>query len=157
MNIGQIFLNIRLFFCLCWPATVFIGLCVGFFVAFLFFLSTIAQSGPLFVGGAWLLLFIFFMLFEVAFTLFAARRLYDAFGSEELRVQRRMASLSGCPFYVLCLLCFMMSLVGLLYSEVNAPTVFASLLGFVGFGFVSLSYLLLIRFFSGRSTAIAQQ
>src|SRR5438067_380044 len=92
--IGPIFLYTRLFFRLCLPATMLIGLCTGIFVAFLAVLNTIDQIAPGFIGGAWLLLLIFYILLGVAFTRFVAHLLRRSFESEEWRVQRRMAALS---------------------------------------------------------------
>jgi hypothetical protein len=147
----QIFLTICLFFLLCLPAIVFICLCVGIFLAFGVVLLAIAQNGPLVIGGAWLSLLIFYIVFGVAFTRFVARLLHAYFGAEERRVQRRMAFLSGSPFYALCLLCLVATIVCFLFPDmVSGLTAFASELGFVGFGLVSCSYLLLLRFFSLR-------
>src|ERR1700730_6890196 len=105
ITIRQIFLGVRLFIRLCLPATVFIGVCTGIFIAFisfLQFLSSITRDYR-FIGEAWLLLFIFYIIFGVAFISFNARLIHRSFGSEELRVQRRMAVLSGLPFCGLCL------------------------------------------------------
>ncbi len=148
INIGQFFLDTLLFIRLCLPATVFIGLCTGIFIAFIAFLSTFSQIYPLLLYGAWPSLLIFYIIFGVAFTLFAAHLIHTSFGSEELRVQRHMASLSGLPFYVLCLL----SIACTLYPVpgMDAANEFMSVLGFFGFGLVSFSYLILIRFFLQR-------
>jgi hypothetical protein len=159
ITIGPISLDIRLFFRLCLPATVFIVLCTGIFVAFIAVLPTIAQIAPGFIGGAWLLLLIFYIILGVAFIYFAARLLRASFGSEESRVKRRMAILSGFPFYALSLLCLLGGIaIGLLFpAAMNAATAFASVVGFLGFALVSCSYLLLLRFCLGRLTAIAHQ
>jgi uncharacterized membrane protein len=68
-----------------------------------------------------------------------------------------MAILSGFPFYALCLLCLVASIVISLFfpDDVNAATAVAGVAGFFGFALISCSYLLLLRFFLGRSTAIA--
>lgn len=134
----------------------FIGLCTGIFVAFISLLGTITltQQSPLFVGGAWLLLLIFYIILGVAFTRFADRLLHGSFGSEEWRVQRRMAILSGFPFYALCLLCLMASIMSLLFADVNAATAFVSVVGFLGFALVSCSYVLLLHFFLRSSIAM---
>ena len=154
ITIGPIYLDIRLFLRLCLPATVFIGLCTGIFVAFVAVLSMVDPIVSRFIGEAWLLLLIFYIILGVAFTCFVARLLRRSFGSEELRVQRRMAALSGSPFYVLCLLCFVTCILGLLYPDaMNGAAIFTTTVGFVGLGLVSLSYLLLLRFFLSRSTA----
>ena len=156
ITLRQIFLGTRLFIRLCLPATVFIGLCTGIFIAFILFLqflNTITRDDRFF-GGAWLLLFIFYIIFGVALIRFNARLIHSSFGSEELRVQRRRAALSGLPFYVLCLLCLMMCILSIL-SSANAVTVYVTGFGFVVFSFASCGYLLLIRFFLGRGQHIA--
>jgi hypothetical protein len=154
ITLGPLSLDILLFLRLCLPATVFIGLCTGILLAFNPVLLMLDQIAPGFIGGAWLLLLIFYIVLGVAFTRFAARLLRGSFGSEEWRVQRRMATLSGLPFYALCLLCLMATLVCFLFPDmVNGPTVFASEVGFLGFALVSCSYLLLLRFFLRGSTA----
>jgi hypothetical protein len=160
ITLGPISLDILLFLRLCLPATVFIALCTGILLAFnpvLQILDQIAPPGWLWplIGTAWLLLLILYIILGVAFTHFAARLLRGSFGSEEWRVQRRMATLSGLPFYALCLLCLMATLVCFLFPDmVNGPTVFASEVGFLGFALVSCSYLLLLRFFLRGSTAM---
>jgi hypothetical protein len=72
-----------------------------------------------------------------------------------------MAALSGLPFYVVCLL-FLMT--GIIFSffypdspDVCTSIVFASIVGFLGFGLVSFSYSILIRFFLGRLAVVAHQ
>jgi hypothetical protein len=158
ITIGPISLDIMLFLRLCLPTIVFIGLCTGILLAFNPVLLLLDQIAPGFIGAAWLLLLILYIILGVAFTYFAARLLRGSFASEELRVQRRMASLSGLPFYALCLLCLMSTIVCILFPDmVSGPTAFASEAGFVGFALVSCGYLLLVRFFLGRSTAIAHQ
>ncbi len=159
INIVQIVSYTRLFVRLCLPTTVFIGLCAGIFVAFGAVLRTFSLTVPLFViGGVWLLLLIFYIILGVTFTHFVARFIRGSFGSEELRVRRRMAALSGFPFYVLCLLCLMATIVCFLFPDmVNGVTGFASEVGFLGFALVSCSYLILMRFFLGSSSAIAHQ
>jgi hypothetical protein len=146
INIGQIFLGTRLFIRLCLPATVFIGLCTGILMAFGAFLRTFSQTYPSNVGGSWLSLFIFYIIFGVALIRFNARLIHSSFGSEELRVQRHMAALSGLPFYVVCLLCLMMCILSILSDE-NPVIVYAMAFGFLVFIFASCGYFLLIRFF----------
>lgn len=162
ITIGPISLDILLFLRLFLPATVFIGLCIGILLAFQQVLLLLDQIAPGFIEAAWLLLLILYITLGVAFTRFVARLLRrSSFGSEERRVQRRMALLSGFPFYALCLLFLMAGLLaGLLYPD--APDVCGSIvvgciLGFLCFGLVSCSYLLLLRFFLRGSTAIAHQ
>jgi hypothetical protein len=162
ISIGPITLDIGLFLRLCLPTVVFIGLCTGIFLAFnpvLLLIDRIAPHAWLWplIGTAWLLLLILYIMLGIAFTRFAARRLRASFGSEELRVQRRMALVSGLPFYATCLLCFMETLVCVFSLDtVNPLTLYVSAAGFLGFALVSGSYLLLIRFLLGRSaTSIA--
>jgi hypothetical protein len=154
ITIGSISLDILLLLRLCLPVTVFIGLCTGIFLAFGAVLRMMDQIALHFIGEAWLLLLIFYIILGVAFIRFFAHLLRRSFGSEELRVQRRMAAWSGLPFYALCLLCFVMSIFGILYPDaMDVVAIYAYMVGFVGFGLVSLSYLLLFRFFLGRSAA----
>ena len=162
ITIGPLSLDILLFFRLWLPATAFFGLCTGIFVAFDFVLLLIDQIAPpsrldLLIGTAWLLLLIFYILLGVAFTYFVAEFLRRSFGLEELRVQRRMAILSGVPFYSFCLLCLWAFIACFCSPDVDPAAVYASGVGFLGFGLVSFGYLLLLRFFLGRSTAIAHQ
>lgn len=163
ITIGPLSLDILLFLRLCLPATVFIGLCTGILLAFDPVLLMIDQIAPrssleLLIGTAWLLLLIFYILLGVAFTYFVARLLRGSFGSEEWRVQGRMATLSGFPFYALSLLGLMATIVCVLFPDmVNGPTVFASEVGFLGFALVSCSYWLLLRFFLRGSTAMLRQ
>ena len=122
LTIGPISLDILLLLRLCLPATVFIGLCTGILLAFNPVLLLIDQITPrsrqeLLIGTAWLLLLILYIMLGVAFTHFAARLLRGSFGSEELRVQRRMATVSGFPFYALCLLCLMAILACFLFPD----------------------------------------
>jgi len=163
ITIGPLSFDILLFFRLWLAAHVFFGLCIGIFVAFDSVLLLIDQIAPpswlnLLIGTAWLLLLIFYILLGVAFISFVARFLRRSSGLEEARVQRRMALLSGLPFYALCLLFLMACIYGALFPDrVGGPAAFASVAGFIGFALVSCGYLLLLRFFLGRSTAIAHQ
>jgi hypothetical protein len=163
ITIGPISLDILLFLRLCLPATVFIGLCTGILLAFNLVLLLIDQITPrgwqeLLIGTAWLLLLILYITLLVAFIRFAARLLRGSFGSEELRAQRRMATLSGFPFYALCLLSLMVTIASFLFPDSsNGVTAFTSEVGFLSFALVSCSYFLLLRFFLGRSTRIAHQ
>jgi len=156
--IGPITLDIGLFLRLCLPATVFIGLCTGILLAFnpvLLLIDRIASHAWLWplIGTAWLLLLILYIMLGIAFTHFVARRLRASFGSKEFRVQRRMALVSGLPFYAICLLCFAATLVCVLFPDtVNPLTAYISAAGFLGFALVSGGYLLLLRFLLGRST-----
>src|SRR5437763_11160529 len=91
----QIFLGIRLLVRLCLPATVFIGLCTGMLLPFNLVLQMLDQIAPRFIDGAWSSLLIFYIVFGVALICFNAHLIHRSFGSEELRVQRHMAALSG--------------------------------------------------------------
>jgi hypothetical protein len=158
ITVGPITLDIFLFLRLCLPATLFIGLCTGILLPFNLVLRLIDQIAPDFIGGAWLALLILYIILGVAFTYFSARLLRSSFGSEEGRVPKRMLILSGLSFYALCLLCLMSTLVCILFPDmVSGLTAFVSEAGFVGFALVSCSYLLLLRFFLGRLTAIAHR
>lgn len=159
MDIRQIFLGVRLLIRLCWPATVFIGLCTGILIAFggfLQFLSNITRDGR-FIGGSWLLLLIFYIIFGVALIRFNAHLIHRSFGSEELRIQRRMATLSGLPFYAVCLLFLSMNIYNFFDPNVGGPAAFFGVAGFFGFILISCSYFLLIRFFLGRLATIAHR
>ena len=125
-TIGPLSLDLLLFLRLCLPATVFIGLCTGILLAFNPVLLLIDQITPrwwqeLLIGTAWLLLLILYIMFGVAFTHFAARLLRGSLGSEEWRVQRRMATLSGFPFYALCLFGLMATIACFLFPDVFTP------------------------------------
>ena len=155
ITLGSLSLDVLLFLCLCLPATVFIGLCTGIILAFDSVLLMLDQIAPGFIDGAWLSLLILYIVLGVAFTYFVARLLRRSFGSEERRVQRRMAILSGFPFYALCLLCLMMIIYYSLFPDaVTGLAAFASVAGFLGFALVSCSYLLLLRFFLRGSIAM---
>ncbi len=165
ITMAQIFSYIRLSLRLWLPVTVFIGLYTGIIVAFDPVLLMLDQIAPSFMGNGWcvlliwLSLLILYIILGVVFTRFFARFLRRSFGSEALRIQRRMAALSGLPFYAICLLCLWSTIVFMLFPDANAPAASLTLgvAGFLGFGLISLSYLLLLRFFSGRPTAIARQ
>jgi hypothetical protein len=163
--IGPISLDRRLFFLLVrfgLGVIVFFLLCTGIFLAFDAFLQLLDQIAPSFMGNGWLvlllwvLLLIFYIILGVAFTRFVASLLCRSFEGEELRARKWMAILSGVPFNVLCLLSLWATIVGIL-SDVDPAGVYASGVGFVLFGLASCSYLLLLRFFLRRSTAIAHQ
>lgn len=162
ITIGPISLDVFLFLRLWWPATVFIGLCTGILLPFQQILLTLDQIAPRFIGGAWLLLLIFYILLGVAFTHFAARLLRRSFGSEERRIQRRMVILSGFPFYALCLFLLTGGIVILLDTalqsiEMIGAVLAFSLIGSIGFALISCGYVILTLFFLGRSTALAHQ
>jgi|SRR5579884_2560307 len=153
ITIGSISLDILLLLRLFLPATVFIGLCMGILLAFNLVLLLLDQIAPGFIGAAWLLLLIVYIVLGVAFTYLIARLLRSSFESEEARVQRRRVILSGLPFYVLSLLCLVSTIRCILFPDmVSGLAAFVSEAGFVGFALVSCSYLLLLRFFLRRLT-----
>jgi hypothetical protein len=162
ITIEPISLNLLLFLRLCLPATVFISLCMGIFLAFDSVLLWLDQIAPGFIGTAWLLLLILYIILGVAFTHFAARLLHRSFEPEEWHIQRRMVILSGVPFYALCLFFLIASIVILLDTGVQSiemiGAVFAfSLAGALGFTLISCGYVILALSFLHRSTAIAHQ
>jgi hypothetical protein len=140
----QIISFVLLLLRLCWPATVFIGLCTGMFLAFDPVLLWLDQIAPWFIGGAWLSLLIIYIILGIAFLLFSVRRLRGLYGSKTVRVQGRMAILSGLPFYAVCLLFLKMSIYSVYDPNVGGAAGFFSVAGFFGFVLVSLSYLLLL-------------
>ncbi len=81
MNIRQIFLGARLLVRLCLPATVFIGLCTGIFIAFIAFLQFLENitRDERFFGGSWLSLLIFYIIAGVALIRFNARLIHSSF------------------------------------------------------------------------------
>jgi hypothetical protein len=162
ITVGPISLDLFLFLRLWWPATVLIVLCTCILLPFNLVLQLLDQIAPSFIGGAWLLLLIFYILLGVAFTYFAARLLRHSFGSDEWRRQRRMVILSGFPFYTLCLFFLATSIVIILTPDVNSIEMIGAVLAFslagaIGFALISCSYVLLTLFFLGRSKAIAHQ
>jgi hypothetical protein len=162
ITVGPISLDLLLFLRLWWPATVFIVLCTGILLPFNLVLQMLDQIAPSFIGGAWLLLLIFYILLGVAFTHFAARLLRRSFGSEEWRLQRRKVILSGFPFYALCLFFLTAGIVIILTPDVNSIEMIGAVLAFslagaIGFALISCGYVLLALFFLGRSTSIAHR
>jgi hypothetical protein len=166
ITLGPLSFDILLFFRLCLPTTVFIGVYMGIFSAFDALLLLIDQITPpswlgIFIGLAWLLLLILYIVLGVAFTRFVVRIIRLSFGSEERRAHRRMALLSGFPFYACCLLCLMAGLsAGILYPtspDVCGSIELVSLFGFLCFGLASCGYLLLSLFFLRGSTTMSHQ
>lgn len=147
----QIISSVLLLLRLCWPATAFIGLCAGMFLAFDLVLLWLDQVAPSFIGGAWLSMLITYLLLGIAFTLFSVRRLRSLYGSEIVRVQERMAVLSSLPFYTLCLLFLWMSISNISNPNASGAAALFSVAGFVGSALVSFSYPLLLLFFLGLS------
>ncbi|HTK08728.1 MAG TPA: hypothetical protein VL485_16280 [Ktedonobacteraceae bacterium] len=162
ITVGPISFDILLFLRLWLPAIVFIGLCIGIILAFNPVLQILDQIAPGFIGGAWLLLLIFYILLGVAFTHFVARLLRRSFGSEEWRIQRRMVILSGFPFYALCLFFLTVGIVILLDTDLHSVEMIGAALvfylaGSLLFALTSCGYVILTLFFLRRSTAIAHQ
>jgi hypothetical protein len=163
ITIGPISLDFLLFLRLWLPATVFIVLCLGIFLlAFHPVLLLLDQIARGFIGLAYLLLLILYIILGVAFTYFTTRLLRRSFASEEWRIQRRMVILSGIPFYALCL--FLLALgMGILLDpavqsmEMIGGVLALSLAGAPGFALISCGYVILALFFLRRSTAIAHQ
>lgn len=162
ITMGPISLDIRLFFRLWLPATVFIGLCTGIFLAFDAVLLLLDQIAPSFMRNGWnvllmwLLLLIFYIILGAAFTRFFAHLFRRSFGLEELHVQRRRAILSGLPFYVFGLFCLWVTITSIL-SDGSPVATYAGGIGFLAISLFSCSYLLLLRFFLRRSTSVAHQ
>lgn len=150
ITIGSFTFDVLLFIRVCLPATVFIGVCTGVLLVFNLVLRTVGQIAPSFIGVTWLSLLIFYIMFGIAFTRFAAKFLRDTFSTEGLHVQRRMALLSGAPFYALCSLCLLMTIYSFYDPDVSGASAFVSLVGFVLFAMASGGYLTLVHFFLGR-------
>ncbi len=140
------------------PATVFLILCTGIFVAFLTCLQLLpdSQKPPVPFSIYCLGFLILFLALEVAFSFFEARFLRKHFGQKELPIQRFIVFLSGIPFYtveVLFILTFVYS------NDPNIPTaaVFVSAVGSLGFFLLSCVYFFLTWFLLKRSTTLALQ
>jgi hypothetical protein len=143
--ISFIFLLLRL----CWPAIVFIGLCMGMILAFDPLLLLLDQIAPWLILWAWLSLLIVYIILGVVLILFSSHWLRALYGSEAAHVQGRMAVLSGLPFYATCLLFLMMSIYCNLDPNVGGGAAFVSVAGFFGFVLISCSYLFLLFLFMG--------
>lgn len=134
------------------PVVVFVSICGGIFLLFLFGLNVfewIFASEPYLLASAWLLLLLLYIALGVIFTRFEARHIRRVFADLENHIQRRLIFLSGLPFYVLCILCA----VGGFLSD-NAASIFVvGVVGGLGFALTSLGYLILMHFFSARSQA----
>jgi len=163
ITLGPLSFDIFLLIRLCWPAVVFVGLCGGILLAFDPVLLMIDQFAPAawqwpLIGIAWLSLLILYIILGVVFTHLVARLIRRSFGTEALRVQRRMATLSGLPFYALCLFGLLVAIFCFLFPDmVNALTGFIYEVCFVVFALVSCCYFFLLRFLLGRATPIAYQ
>jgi hypothetical protein len=159
ITIGPFSLDILLLLRLWLPSVVFIGLCTAlFFLPFHMLLLTLDDVARNLIGIAWLSLLLLYIIAGIAFIYFYARFLRVSFASEGARGQRKMATLSGLPFYVLCFL-FLLDMMYCLFSPVDVPAAaaFVSVLGFVGFALVSGAYTLLLHFFLRRPTAITHE
>ena len=138
-----VFLPIRL----CWPACVLIGLCLVILCVLDPASLGFGQVTPWFSGGGWLLLLSICLILYVAFTFFSVRRLRGLYGSQTVQVQGSMATLSGLPFYAICLLFLLIIINAIRDPAVDNGAMFFGVAGFAGFVLVSLSYLLSLFFF----------
>ena len=140
------------------PATVFIILCTGIFVAFLTCLQLIPDSlkPPVTFSTYCLGLLILFIVLEVAFIFFEARFLRKHFGHKELPIQRFVVFLSGVPFYTVEIL-FILTFVYSNDPNIPAAALFVSAVGSLGFFIISCVYFFLTWFLLKRSTTIALQ
>lgn len=159
ITIGPFSLDILLLLRLWLPPVVFIGLCTAFFfLPFHMLVLALGEVAPNLITIVWLSLLLLYIIAGVAFTYFYARFFRVSFASEDVRGQRSIAVLSGLPFYALCFL-FLLYMMYCLFSPDDVPglAAFVSVLGFVGFALVSGAYLLLLRFFLRRPTALAHE
>src|SRR5947199_8086316 len=102
MNTTPLFLRACLLARLCLPAIVFIGLCTGTLLVFGTILALVSEQithDMVLNGLLWLSLLIFYIVFGIAFIRFNAHLIRRSFESQALPIQRRMATLSGLPFY----------------------------------------------------------
>ena len=138
------------------PATVFIILCTGIFVAFLTCLQLIpdSQKPPVPISIYCLGFLILFIVLEVAFSFFEATFLRKHFGHKELPIQRVVVFLSGIPFYVVEIL-FILTFVYSNNHNIPAAALFVSAVGSLGFFIISCIYLFLTFFLLKRSKSIA--
>ena len=159
ITIGPFSLDILLLLRLWLPPIVFIGICAAiFFLPFDMLLLTLDQVAPNLISIAWLSLLLLYIIAGVAFTYFYARFFRVSFASEDTRGQRNMAVLSGLPFYALCFLFLLATMHCMFFpDDVTGLAAFVSVFGFVGFALISGAYLLLLRFFLRRPTAITHE
>ena len=153
ITIGKFSFDILLLIRLWLPAIVFIGLCVGIFIAFDSLLLLLDQIAPGLILVAWLSLFVLYIVLGVTFTFIAARMVRRSFKSKELLVQRRIAYLSGLPLYVCGLLFLGASIRANFIPDLPAAAVFASIVLFLLFCMASGGYLLMVRFLFLRRPA----
>jgi hypothetical protein len=152
ITIGKFSFDVLLLIRLWLPAIVFIGLCVGIFIAF-DSLLLLDQIAPGLILVAWLSLFVLYIVLGVTFTFIAARMVRRSFKSKELLVQRRMAYLSGLPLYACGLLFLGASIRANFIPDLPAAAVFASMVLFLLFCMASGGYLLMVRFLFLRRPA----
>jgi hypothetical protein len=160
ITIGPFSLDILLLLRLWLPPIVFIVICTAlFFLPFHMLLLTLDDVAPNLIGIAWLSLLLLYIIAGIAFIYFYARFLRVSFASEDAHGRRNMAVLSGLPFYALCFLFLLDLIYYMFFSPDDAPALagFVAVLGFVGFALISGAYLLLLRFFLRRPTAITHE
>lgn len=140
------------------PAIVFILLCTGIVVAFLTCLKLLPDSlkPPVPFSIDMLGLFILFLVLEAAFVFFEVRSLSKQFGHKELPIQRRIAFLSGIPFYTVEIL-FILTFVYSNDPNTPAAALFVSAAGSLAFFIMSCVYIFSTWFLLKRSTTIAFQ
>ena len=156
ITLEQIYSATRLLLRIFLPATVFIILCTGIFVAFFTSLQLIpdSQKPPVPISIYWLGLLILFIVLGVAFSFFEARFLRKHFGHKELPTQRFVVLLSGIPFYTVGIL-FILTFVYSNGPTIPAAALFASAVGALGFFIISCVYFFLTWFLLKRSTTAA--
>ena len=153
ITIGKFSFNVLLLIRLWLPAIVFIGLCVGIFIAFDSLLLLLDQIAPGLIRVAWLSLFVLYIILGVTFTFIAVRMVRRSFKSKELLVQRHMAYLSGLPLYACGLLFLGASIRANFIPDLPAAAIFASIVLFLLFCMASGGYLLMVRFLFLRRPA----
>ena len=156
ITLEQIYSATRLLLRIFLPATVFIILCTGIFVAFFTSLQLIpaSQKPPVPMSIYWLGLLILFIVLGVAFSFFEARFLRKHFGHKELPIQRFIVLLSGIPFYIVEIL-FILTFVYSNDPNIPAAALFVSAVGSLGFFIISCVYFFLTWFLLKRSTTAA--
>jgi hypothetical protein len=156
ITIGPFSLDLLLPFRLWLPSVMFIVMCVVVFLLHDMLLLKLDEVAHNLIGIAWLSLLLFYIIAGIAFIYFYARFFRASFASENARVQRIMAILSGLPLYAVWFL-FLLDLIYCLFvpdDNVGGLAAFVSVVGFVGFALVSCAYLLLLRFFLRRLAAV---
>lgn len=141
LNRAQIISGIWLLIRLCGPVIVFIFVCTALLLPFDALLLWLDQVAPNLIGVAWVSLLIIYIFGGVGLTRVVAGLLHRFFGSEEVRVQERMVFLSGIPFYVTCLLFFVMGVLEMFDPNTGGGAAFFALVGFFGFCLITVIYL----------------